>query len=228
MAESKEIRRHDRRAIVDVAKSLFIRSLSFAVAMPFLALGCLLYMARLGGIRRDFSVCRSALSKSSVVPTHFADLLIISEDHRNRQHLGIDPISIIRVLLKSCYSKGVGGASTIEQQFVRVVLNRYEKSLSRKLYEQMMAVLLVCTTPRDLIAKKYLEIAYFGTGKVGLRKYETIFACPIQEFSVNQVIGLLARLKYPEPRNPTAMWYARLDRRCSYIQRRIREAERVQ
>ena len=193
------------------------------ISLPLLILACVLYASGLYGIKRDFVICKHVLSKVVAIPTSFVDLLIISEDHRNRWHFGIDPLSIVRVLVKRCYSRGAGGASTIEQQFVRTALGRFEKTLSRKFREQILATLLVCTTPREIIAKKYLEIAYLGTAKIGIVSFEHIFGCAICDFSVDQVIGVLARLKYPEPRILTPDWQRRFDRRCSYIKRQVRK-----
>ena len=166
-------------------------------------------------------ICKRVLSKGAAVPMSFVDLLIISEDHRNRWHFGIDPLSIARVLVKRCYSRGGGGASTIEQQFTRTALGRFEKTLSRKFREQIVATLLVCTTRRKVIAKRYLEIAYFGTGKIGIVSFEDTFGCMLGEFSLDQVIGVLARLKYPEPRMSTTNWQRRFNGRCLYIKRQI-------
>jgi len=222
MAEPRTISRNDSWQIVTGVAPAWARFFLWMPAIPLLLLASALYMLRQRGIRRDFAICRRVLSERTVVPTHFVELLIISEDHRSRWHLGVDPLAIIRVLVKNCYSRTTGGASTIEQQFVRTVLSRYEKTFARKLHEQLVATLLACTISRDLIAKKYLEIAYFGTGKVGVHSFEKIFGCPLQNFDMQQVIGVMARLKYPEPRTPTTKWCVRFDRRCLYIENLVR------
>lgn len=219
MTELRTIsRNYNYWQIVTGAISLLPRLLLWMLAIPLLLLAPALYMLRLCGIRRDFAICKRVLSGRTAVPTYFVELLIISEDHRSRWHLGVDLLAITRVLVKSCYSRAAGGASTIEQQFVRTVLSRYDKTFARKLHEQLVATLLACTTSRDLIAKKYLEIAYFGTGKVGVHSFEKIFGCLLQDFDMQQVVGVMARLKYPEPRTPTTNWCMRFDRRCLYIE----------
>jgi penicillin-binding protein 1A len=224
MDEFRIISRQNGRSIAALLPSLPTRLLSLAISFPLLTLACALYAFRLCGIRRDFLICKRLLSKGVMIPASFVDLLIISEDHRNRWHFGIDPLSIARVLVKQCYSKGVGGASTIEQQFTRIALGRFEKTLSRKFREQIVATLLVCTTEREVIAKKYLEIAYLGTGKIGVISFESVFGCALRDFSLDQVVGIVARLKYPEPRVLTPKWQRRFDKRCLYIKRKVEKA----
>ena len=54
------------------------------------------------------------------------------------------------------------GASTIEQQLVRVLTNDYERTLKRKLKEIYLASHLRKYADKETIAIAYLDIAYYG------------------------------------------------------------------
>lgn len=201
--------------------NLLVRAMMLVLILPIITVGILFCLPSLRQIWRDFCACRTEVLRSSNVPDDFVFILIASEDHRNEWHWGIDPVSVARVLIKGVFHRNVGGASTIEQQLVRVLTCRYERSLNRKLKEQMLACILACTTSRSLIAKKYLEAAYFGTGKVGVRCFEREFRCKMSNMRIDLVIGIMARLKYPEPLLPSALWRHNFERRCSYIAGRL-------
>lgn len=68
------------------------------------------------------------------------DFLILAEDHRNKYHIGVDVIAICRAIYRRLRFSVKEGASTIEQQLVRVVTGDYRDSISRKIKEIMLAV----------------------------------------------------------------------------------------
>jgi membrane carboxypeptidase/penicillin-binding protein len=86
--------------------------------------------------------------------------------------------------------------------------------------------MLACTTSRSSIAKKYLEIAYFGTGKIGAQCFEQEFQCEMSDMTVEQVISIVARLKYPQPMSPNDLWMRNFDRRRRYIAGRLRRGQK--
>jgi membrane carboxypeptidase/penicillin-binding protein len=53
-----------------------------------------------------------------------------------------------------------GGGSTLEQQLARVVTNRYEPTIRRKIEETLLASLLVGRIPKTDIPGLYLSVAY--------------------------------------------------------------------
>ena len=59
-------------------------------------------------------------------------LLISGEDHRFYYHLGFDTIAICRALRNRLIYNRIEGASTIEQQLVRVLMNDFEKTYKRR------------------------------------------------------------------------------------------------
>ncbi|WP_185279267.1 biosynthetic peptidoglycan transglycosylase, partial [Elizabethkingia anophelis] len=96
------------------------------------------------------------------------DFLIIGEDRRYYQHKGFDVIAIIRAIRNRIFYNKKEGASTIEQQLVRVLTNQYCRTLKRKIKEIILATKLKKMLSKKEIALLYLRLAYFGTDKIGL------------------------------------------------------------
>ena len=100
--------------------------------------------------------------------------LIAAEDHRYYFHPGADIIAIFRAIYKNVFFHKHKGASTIEQQLVRVLTNDYERTLKRKLKEIYLASHLRKYADKETIAIAYLDIAYYGA-LVFLRNIKEIF-----------------------------------------------------
>ena len=126
--------------------------------------------------------------------------LISGEDHRFRYHVGFDFIAIIRAIKNRIVHNKFEGASTIEQQLVRVLTNDYEKTFRRKIKEIFLATTLCELIPRNDIPFIYLNVAYYGANANNLEK---IFAqlrlqkveCITEEIAAE----IVAKIKYPEP-----------------------------
>ncbi|KXZ74483.1 Penicillin-binding protein 1A [Acinetobacter venetianus] len=75
---------------------------------------------------------------------------------------------MLREIYFTHVKKEFQGASTVAQQFVRVITERYERTLFRKLREQLLAVLITYEFNNKLIGTGYLNIAFLGSGMYGL------------------------------------------------------------
>lgn len=127
--------------------------------------------------------------------------LVIGEDHRFYKHRGYDIIAICRAIRNKCIYNKTEGASTIEQQLVRVLTNQYERTLKRKAKEIVLATKLKKILSKKQIALLYLSLAYYGTGKQGLKRILQSQKLTIDDELNNEVCaGIIARLKYPEPK----------------------------
>jgi membrane carboxypeptidase/penicillin-binding protein len=131
-------------------------------------------------------------------------LLISGEDHRFYYHSGFDVIAIIRAIRNRVFYNKIEGASTIEQQLVRVLTNNFEKKYARKMQEVLLATTITCVVPKNTIPKIYLTVAYYGTDMNGLNQAITKLKVRDQEVDSLEVAAeLVSRIKYPEPRNPS-------------------------
>src|SRR5579875_7008 len=125
---------------------------------------------------------RQSVSLSDVAPD-MREAIVAIEDARFYEHHGIDPIGILRALIRDTSSgSAVQGASTITQQYVRQALVEINtqnenqagakaataKTLSRKLTEARYALALEQKLSKDQILEDYLNTVYFGSGAYGI------------------------------------------------------------
>lgn len=146
------------------------------------------------------------------------NFLIVAEDHRYKYHVGFDLIAIFRSILKYIFYNKKEGASTIEQQLVRVVTCDYRYNLCRKIKEIILACYVKSVFEKKRIALIYLNIAYYGT------KYQSLDAI-LEKYSLtkenaleNRVCAeIVARLKYPEPLICSAHRKMQIEMRVKHI-----------
>ncbi|QTP56231.1 hypothetical protein HNO51_16985 [Billgrantia sulfidoxydans] len=94
--------------------------------------------------------------------TEFEKYVVLLEDKRYFNHRGVDLYFIPRALKQLVTRKRIGGISTIEQQYIRTILNRKERTLSRKHREIILSWLLAHRACKKEVLKSYLGSAYFG------------------------------------------------------------------
>lgn len=158
----------------------------------------------------------------TAIPPVLVDALIAAEDHRNAFHLGVDPIAVMRAVIGRLLGKSWGGGSTIEQQLYRTIAERREPTLLRKLREMCGAVALACTFSKVETAKVYLLIGYFGARMNGIRQATSRLGLDICRLTSEDAAKLVARLKYPDPLQPSLAHDERVERRAMYILMRMR------
>lgn len=168
---------------------------------------------RLGALRRRLSV----VMDKDRPPDILVEMLMAGEDHRYLCHGGVDAIAVCRALWRTAVRGRREGASTIEMQLVRVLTGRYEKTLSRKVREALLAVYIGQLATKSEIAVIYLLIAYYGTGMEGFDRAMNKLRLSPDAMSLQQAASLAARLKYPEPRSPSSRRIRQVSSRTKYI-----------
>ena len=149
--------------------------------------------------------------------SHFIDILIVGEDRRFYDHDGIDLCGILRAIWVRIHKGSIQGASTIEQQLVRVIIGNYTIKLSRKIREILLSSYLRKIMSKNDIACLYLEIAYFGAGMKGLKAVCKKLGILHNKATINDAVEVVARLKYPEPSNRNLFRTAQINRRVEHI-----------
>lgn len=130
-------------------------------------------------------------------------ILISGEDHRFHYHIGFDLIAIVRAIRNRIFYRKIEGASTIEQQLVRVLTNDFERTFRRKFEEILLSTTVSSIIPKSAIPKIYLNVAYYGAGMNGLK--QTFLKLGIVDrgtLPVEQAAEIVSRIKYPQPSNP--------------------------
>ncbi len=85
------------------------------------------------------------------------------EDRDFLQHSGISTSGILRALIRNIQAgRFAEGGSTITQQLVKVYLLNSKKTISRKLEEQMLALIMETQLTKDQILEMYLNVIYMG------------------------------------------------------------------
>ena len=193
--------------------------------MPFIVIGKLVFSFNLLGMSHKLKKCLYAVdSRHTEIPDYFISYLVAAEDHRSPHHFGIDPVGMLRAFYIGFTTNKVQGASTIEQQFVRVVTNDYSHSLLRKFREQLLAIALSSQRSKNDIAKAYLAIAYYGYNREGADGIAKVIGKELQLISEDQVISIISRLKYPKPRHLSREWNEKSYWRGRYIKQRHKKA----
>jgi penicillin-binding protein 1A len=95
-------------------------------------------------------------------PKVMQDAVLAIEDARFYQHSGVDYIGVIRAGLAQFGSLGSQGASTITMQVARNFYLSTEKSLTRKLYEILLALKIERQLSKDQILELYMNQIYLG------------------------------------------------------------------
>ncbi len=169
---------------------------------PLYALIIILKKANYTSLIADYNKCCATINlmrgcHDDDITESLIKTLIIAEDHRNALHFGVDPIAILRSIKVRLLQRKRQGASTVEQQLVRTITARYEKTPRRKIREQVLAVMLNSVFDKHELASCYLKIAYYG---VSLSGYKGIERIKRMEQGDTDVI-IVSHLKYPRTNN---------------------------
>jgi membrane peptidoglycan carboxypeptidase len=160
-----------------------------------------------------------------LVPEKLALAVVCAEDHRFPFHLGVDFRSLLRILSRRVLRGAREGGSTIEQQVIRLLTGRFEKTLRRKLREQLLASTLGAFATKQEILAILVEQSYYGWRMNGIAQACQRLRLNLNCLSFDEAVGLAARLKYPEPRLMSASRRQRLLARESHLVGLIAAAE---
>ncbi|MCJ2183508.1 PBP1A family penicillin-binding protein [Novosphingobium sp. 1949] len=148
------------------------------------------------------------------IPQAMKDAIVSTEDRRFRDHIGVDPIALLRIV-KVRIEKGHfrEGASTITQQLARNIFLNNARTFGRKGREMILALAMERKFTKDQILELYLNKVYFGGGAYGIdaasRKF---FGHPATQLSVGEAAIIAGLVKAPSHYSPTADAQASIDR----------------
>ena len=103
------------------------------------------------------------------MPKQLQNAVIAAEDRTFYTNHGIDPKGIIRAAFNDARGGATQGASTITQQYVKILYLTQERSLSRKVHEAILSLKLQKQQSKDEILEGYLNTIYFGRGAYGVQ-----------------------------------------------------------
>jgi penicillin-binding protein 1A len=105
----------------------------------------------------------------SELPPYLPKAFVAIEDRRFYQHFGIDPVGVVRAVVRDVTGRGgMEGGSTLTQQLAKNLFLTQERTLSRKIQEAILALWLERKYSKDQILELYLNRVYFGSGAFGV------------------------------------------------------------
>jgi membrane peptidoglycan carboxypeptidase len=141
----------------------------------------------------------------SEMPQSVQDAVISAEDRSFETNSGLDVKGIIRAAWTNLHSDSVvQGASTITQQYVKILYLSQERTWTRKIKEAFLAVKLQQTLTKDEILEGYLNTIYFGRGAYGIEAAaQAYFDKDAKDLTVPQSAVLAAVLNSPSGLDPS-------------------------
>jgi len=138
------------------------------------------------------------------VSPYFIESIVAIEDHRFYDHRGFDPIGILRAIKTNLTNGSMSqGASTISQQYARLLFLTNEKSWSRKITEAFLTVRLEAHYDKDTILQGYINTVYFGHGIYGIKNASHYyFDKEPQDLDLNEASLLAGVVNGPEYYSP--------------------------
>ncbi|MBB3954899.1 transglycosylase domain-containing protein [Novosphingobium sediminicola] len=148
------------------------------------------------------------------IPSEMKAAIVATEDRRFRDHIGIDPIGVLRSFyVRAQKGKWRQGGSTLTQQLARTIFLNNDRTWNRKAREALIALALEFKFSKDEILELYLNKVYFGGGAYGVdaaaRKF---FGHEGKQLSLGEAAIIAGLVKAPSHYSPTADQQAAIDR----------------
>lgn len=172
----------------------------------------------------EFGEERRNLVGIDAVPQILKHAVLAAEDERFYKHPGIDTLGVLRAAYSNFVSGGKRqGASTITMQVARNFFLSSEKTLTRKVYEALLAFKIEHSLSKDQILELYLNQIYLGQRSYGFAAAAQIyFGKSLKDITIAEAAMLAGLPKAPSSFNPVANpKRARL--RQIYVLRRMHE-----
>ncbi|MCZ8075090.1 MAG: transglycosylase domain-containing protein, partial [Paucibacter sp.] len=153
-------------------------------------------LAEFGDERRNFLPIKE-------IPKVMQDAVLAIEDARFYQHGGVDYLGVIRAGLANVGESRSQGASTITMQVARNFYLSTEKTLTRKIYEILLALKIENALSKEQILEIYMNQIFLGHRAYGFAAAcEVYFGKPIQEITIAEAAMLAGLPKAPSAYNP--------------------------
>ena len=124
----------------------------------------------------EFGEERRAIVRIGEVPAIMKQAILAAEDERFYQHTGVDYQGVLRAAYSNLTAGGRRqGASTITMQVARNFFLSSEKTLTRKLYEALLAFKIEHNLSKDEILEVYINQIYLGQRAYGFAAAAQIY-----------------------------------------------------
>src|SRR6478672_3177817 len=107
--------------------------------------------------------------KLDQIPQQRQDAVVAAENRTFWTDKGIDPKGIIRAAFNNARGGSTQGASTITQQYVKILYLSTERSYTRKIKEAILSLKMQKQRTKSQILEGYLNTIYFGRSAYGVQ-----------------------------------------------------------
>jgi penicillin-binding protein 1A len=137
------------------------------------------------------------------IPQVMRDAVLAIEDARFYRHGGVDYLGVLRAGLANFGEARSQGASTITMQVARNFYLPTEKTMTRKIYEILLALKIESLLTKDQILELYMNQIYLGQRAYGFAAAcETYFGKPLKDITIAEAAMLAGLPKAPSAYNP--------------------------
>jgi membrane peptidoglycan carboxypeptidase len=137
------------------------------------------------------------------IPESMQDAAIAAEDRTFYTNKGIDPKGIVRAAFSNAQGNTTQGASTITQQYVKILYLSQERTFSRKTKEAFLSLKVHQQKSKEAILEGYLNTIYYGRGAYGVQAASrAYFGKPAKRLNVAESAMLAAVLNSPNYLRP--------------------------
>jgi membrane peptidoglycan carboxypeptidase len=137
------------------------------------------------------------------MPKTLQNAVVAAEDRTFYTNKGIDPKGIIRAAFNDARGGSTQGASTITQQYVKILYLTQERSLSRKIHEAILSLKIQKQQSKQEILQGYLNTIYFGRGAYGVQAAaQAYFGVDAKALNLKQSAVLASVLNNPSEFDP--------------------------
>ena len=145
------------------------------------------------------------------------DAVVAAENRTFWTDKGIDPKGILRALFSNASGNARQGASTITQQYVKILYLTSEQSYKRKIKEAVVSLKIQQQLDKKEVLEGYLNTIYFGRGAYGIQAAsKAFFDHDAKDLSLREAAVLATVLNNPTQYDPANGKEAREDLKVRY------------
>ncbi len=201
---------HGRTVRVRFTRDAAGRDQVSAIAIPpdgkasRISLGTPLLSVRSAAERRKHRIVPLA-----AIPGRVVQAVLAAEDHRFFDHPGIDPVRIVAAVVTNLTGDlpYLVGASTLTQQLVKNTMLTPGQTVTRKLHEQALSLLLERRLPKSRILELYLNEVYLGQhGSFAIHGVaqgaRALFGKDLHNLSLGEAATMAGTIQAPQRNTP--------------------------
>jgi membrane peptidoglycan carboxypeptidase len=137
------------------------------------------------------------------MPQDIKDAVVAAENRTFWSDNGIDFKGILRAVFNNAQGNATQGASTITQQYIKILYLTQERSYTRKLKEAILSLKLGRDVSKQEILEGYLNTIYFGRGAYGIQAAaKAYFAKDAKDLDLAEAATLASIINNPTQYDP--------------------------